>query len=134
MLDASIIALMMKAVRISETSVNVYHITRRNNPEDSHLQISLLTKLDRNGNPLLSRDFFIDFYFPFVNVLLIVLRNAIIRKCYKHNTPDHNVQCASFIVMFTRCFAVRGTSSCAADDSCVVTNAKNKEAPNNYKM
>jgi hypothetical protein len=31
------IALMMKAVSTSETSVNFYQATRRNNPEDSHL-------------------------------------------------------------------------------------------------
>jgi hypothetical protein len=29
------------AASISETSVNVYHITRRSNPENSHLQPSL---------------------------------------------------------------------------------------------
>jgi hypothetical protein len=32
----SIIALMMEAVITSETSVNIYHTTRRKNPEDSH--------------------------------------------------------------------------------------------------
>jgi hypothetical protein len=32
------IALMMEAASISETSVNFYQTTRRNNPEDSHLQ------------------------------------------------------------------------------------------------
>jgi hypothetical protein len=31
------IALIMEAASISETSVNFYHTTRRNNPEDSHL-------------------------------------------------------------------------------------------------
>jgi hypothetical protein len=31
------IALMMEAASTSETSVNVYQTTRRNNPEDSHL-------------------------------------------------------------------------------------------------
>jgi hypothetical protein len=31
------IALMMEAASISETSVNFYHNTRRNNPEDSRL-------------------------------------------------------------------------------------------------
>jgi hypothetical protein len=36
-LAASIIALMMEAARTSETSVNFYHTTRRNIPEDSHL-------------------------------------------------------------------------------------------------
>jgi hypothetical protein len=33
----AIIALMMEAASTSETSVNFYQITRRNNPEDSHL-------------------------------------------------------------------------------------------------
>jgi hypothetical protein len=32
-----IIALMMEAASTSETSVNFYQTTRRNNPEDSHL-------------------------------------------------------------------------------------------------
>jgi hypothetical protein len=32
-----IIALMMEAASTSETSVNVYQTTRRNNPGDSHL-------------------------------------------------------------------------------------------------
>jgi hypothetical protein len=32
------IDLLMKAASISETSVNFYQTTRRNNPEDSHLQ------------------------------------------------------------------------------------------------
>jgi hypothetical protein len=36
-LAASIISLMMEAAGISETSVNFYQTTRRNNPEDSHL-------------------------------------------------------------------------------------------------
>jgi hypothetical protein len=35
-----LMALMMKAVRPSETSVNFYQTTRRNNPEDSHLRKS----------------------------------------------------------------------------------------------
>jgi hypothetical protein len=34
---AMIIALMMEAINTSETSVNFYQTTRRNNPEDSHL-------------------------------------------------------------------------------------------------
>jgi hypothetical protein len=34
-------ALIKKATSISETSVNFYHITRRNIPEDKHLQLSL---------------------------------------------------------------------------------------------
>jgi hypothetical protein len=33
-----LIALMMEAASNSETSVNFYQTTRRNNPEDSHLQ------------------------------------------------------------------------------------------------
>jgi hypothetical protein len=33
-----LIALKMKAARTSETSVNFYQTTRRNIPEDSHLQ------------------------------------------------------------------------------------------------
>jgi hypothetical protein len=37
--DACCIALMMEAKSTSETSVNFYQITRRNNPEDSHLHI-----------------------------------------------------------------------------------------------
>jgi hypothetical protein len=32
-----LITLMMGAENASETSVNFYHTTRRNNPEDSHL-------------------------------------------------------------------------------------------------
>jgi hypothetical protein len=36
---ATIIALMMEALSTSETSVNFYEATRRNIPEDSHLQI-----------------------------------------------------------------------------------------------
>jgi hypothetical protein len=41
------IALMMEAASTSETSVNFYQTTRRNIPEDSHLQIpTYLNKLD----------------------------------------------------------------------------------------
>jgi hypothetical protein len=36
---STIRALMMKAVSISETSVNIYQATWRNIPEDSHLHI-----------------------------------------------------------------------------------------------
>jgi hypothetical protein len=36
-LNATIIRAMMEAASISKTSVN-FHITQRNNPEDSHLQ------------------------------------------------------------------------------------------------
>jgi hypothetical protein len=35
----AMIALMMKAARASETLVNFYQITRRYNPEDSHLRL-----------------------------------------------------------------------------------------------
>jgi hypothetical protein len=35
----SLVVLMMEATRTSKTSVNFYQTTRRNNPEDSHLQI-----------------------------------------------------------------------------------------------
>jgi hypothetical protein len=35
---------MMEAASTSETSVNFYQITRRNNPEDSHLPIHTITK------------------------------------------------------------------------------------------
>jgi hypothetical protein len=34
----AMIALMMEAARTSETLVNFYQTTRRNNPEDSHLR------------------------------------------------------------------------------------------------
>jgi hypothetical protein len=40
-----IIALMMEAASTSEMSANVYQTTRRNNPEDSHLQITTLVKV-----------------------------------------------------------------------------------------
>jgi hypothetical protein len=36
------IALMMEAARTSETSVNFYQTTRRNNPEDSRLDETVL--------------------------------------------------------------------------------------------
>jgi hypothetical protein len=39
MLAASIIGAMMEAASTSETSVNFYQTTRRNNPEDSRLHI-----------------------------------------------------------------------------------------------
>jgi hypothetical protein len=39
---APAIALMMEAASTSETSVNFYQTTRRNNPEDSHLHFTLL--------------------------------------------------------------------------------------------
>jgi hypothetical protein len=34
---------MMKAASTSETSVNLYQTTRRNNPEDSHLESVKMT-------------------------------------------------------------------------------------------
>jgi hypothetical protein len=34
---SEVFALMMEAASTSETLVNFYHTTRRNNPEDSHL-------------------------------------------------------------------------------------------------
>jgi hypothetical protein len=37
--------LMVEAVSISETSVNFYHTTRRNIPEDSHLHIRRIENL-----------------------------------------------------------------------------------------
>jgi hypothetical protein len=39
----AVIAVMMEAASASETSLNFYQNTRRNNPEDSHL-VSLLLK------------------------------------------------------------------------------------------
>jgi hypothetical protein len=36
--NKAIIALMMEAVSFYEMSVNIYQITRRNIPDDSHLQ------------------------------------------------------------------------------------------------
>jgi hypothetical protein len=41
--ESWVIALMMVAASTSETSVNFYQTTRRNNPEDSHLQSNKLT-------------------------------------------------------------------------------------------
>jgi hypothetical protein len=38
-LAASTIALMMEAASTSETSINFYYTTRRNNPEDSNLHV-----------------------------------------------------------------------------------------------
>jgi hypothetical protein len=44
---AVLIALMMEAAGIYETSVNYYQTTRRNNPEDSHLHnVSLFLRSD----------------------------------------------------------------------------------------
>jgi hypothetical protein len=44
-LAASIIALRMAAASTSETSVNFYQTTRRNNPEDSHLLLPISFKV-----------------------------------------------------------------------------------------
>jgi hypothetical protein len=49
-----LIALMTGAKSTSETSVNVYQTTRRNNPEDSHLHTRRLKNLNLTG----SRTFF----------------------------------------------------------------------------
>jgi hypothetical protein len=38
-----LITLMMEAASISETSVNCYQITRRNNSEDSHINTSVVS-------------------------------------------------------------------------------------------
>jgi hypothetical protein len=35
----AVFTLMIEAANIVETSVKLYQITRRNNPEDSHLQL-----------------------------------------------------------------------------------------------
>jgi hypothetical protein len=43
-----LIALMMEAESTSETSENFYQITRRNNPEYSHIQIKLLLYVERD--------------------------------------------------------------------------------------
>jgi hypothetical protein len=40
-MQSALIALMMKAISTSETSVNFYRTTRRNIPEDSHLHAVL---------------------------------------------------------------------------------------------
>jgi hypothetical protein len=44
-----IIALMMEAASTSETSVNFYQTTRRNNPEDSHLHTRSRESMKSNG-------------------------------------------------------------------------------------
>jgi hypothetical protein len=45
MLAAFFIALMMEAAITSETSINFYQTTRRNNTEDSHLRTHRLENL-----------------------------------------------------------------------------------------
>jgi hypothetical protein len=68
-------ALMMEAASTSETSVNFYRTTRRNNPEDSHLQrkmkITYVHICDKccNGNKFSPIIYF--FYFSFVPVLFV---------------------------------------------------------------
>jgi hypothetical protein len=47
---ASIIALMMEAASGSETTVNSYQTTRRNNPEDSHLHTLRCQNLKCHGS------------------------------------------------------------------------------------
>jgi hypothetical protein len=42
----------MEAARISETSVNFYQTTRRNNPEDSHLHTRRREKLKSHVIPV----------------------------------------------------------------------------------
>jgi hypothetical protein len=54
------IALMMVAARTSETSVNVYQTTRRNNPEDSHLKI--MAKLIKYCKPIFILHFVLVLY------------------------------------------------------------------------
>jgi hypothetical protein len=50
---ALIIALMMESASTSETSVNFYQTTQRNNPEDSHLHTRLRENLkSHNGHYL----------------------------------------------------------------------------------
>jgi hypothetical protein len=55
-----IIALIMEAASTSETSVNFYRTTRRNNPEHSHLQcgksfLSLSLKIESHNNSTLAK-------------------------------------------------------------------------------
>jgi hypothetical protein len=49
---ASIITLMMEAASTSEMSVNFYHTTRCNNPEDSQLHIHHFENLKSHLNNL----------------------------------------------------------------------------------
>jgi hypothetical protein len=44
-----LIALMLEAASSSETSVNLYKSTRRNNPEDSHLHTRRRENLKSHG-------------------------------------------------------------------------------------
>jgi hypothetical protein len=48
-----VIAVMMEAASSSETSINFYQTTRRNNPEDSHLYTRRRGKLKSQVNPLI---------------------------------------------------------------------------------
>jgi hypothetical protein len=49
---SSLVALMMEVASTSEKSVNFYQTTRRNNPEDGHLQIisSLISSMKKHSN------------------------------------------------------------------------------------
>jgi hypothetical protein len=49
------IVIIMEAARISETSVNAYQTTRRNNPEDSHLHVRRLQNLKSDDVSLVSQ-------------------------------------------------------------------------------
>jgi hypothetical protein len=49
--DESLIALMMEAVRTSETLVNFYQTTQRYNPEDSHLRACIIFRRWENLGP-----------------------------------------------------------------------------------
>jgi hypothetical protein len=49
---SELLTLMMEAVNTSETSVNVYQTTRRNSPEDSHVQKFSFTATFCAKNPL----------------------------------------------------------------------------------
>jgi hypothetical protein len=51
-----LIALMMEAVRTSETSVNFYQTTRRNIPEENHLQIRHRENLKSRLEPTVLRN------------------------------------------------------------------------------
>jgi hypothetical protein len=59
MLASSIIALMMEEASTSETWVNFYQTTRRNNPEDSHLQTRRCENLKSHDDFLVSKHVFL---------------------------------------------------------------------------
>lgn len=54
---SNVIALMLGASSISETSVNVYQTARRNNLEDSHRLVSTKTKCHLKEPTLCNRQF-----------------------------------------------------------------------------